>query len=283
MRFRTFDSHGKLVSDTGFEAKGFGAGIHVVRRADGQKAVIESWSADRVVLVLPNGSKATALLKGFLEGDWKHIEEKEDPVALEGWTRFLPWQTPEWQLQRIKADVTLLILSACERASKEMKHLTIFLKPSRAVQAHKHFEAGDLVIPPSSHKIDVRLKDEKWNAGSGICVGCCNFKAGSSKYQAVISIQSVLAVPDETSQKGCVSPFWLLRTSSIEEECNLAMDVTPSPDDVVNLKSVKVPMAISTRPFNKGDMLVLYRQAKEKKQVEELTVLPKAKKPRKSE
>ena len=271
------------MNDTDFEAKGFGAGIHVVRRADGQKGVIESWSADKVVLVLPNGSKATALLKGFLKGDWKHLEEKEEPVALEGWVKFLPWQTPDWQLQRIKAEATLIILSACEQASKDMKNLNIFLKPSRTVQARKQFEAGDLVIPPSSHKIEVRLKDDKFNAGSGIIVGCCNFKAGSSKYQAVISIQSVFAVPDETPQKGCVSPFWLLKTSSIEEECNLAMDISPSPEDMLNLKSLKVPMAISTRPINKGDMLVLYKQAKEKKQVEELTMLPKAKKSRKSQ
>ena len=272
-----------MVQDSGFEAKGFSKGLNVVRKADEQEAVIEKWTAEKVYLLLPDSSRATASMSSFLTGQWKPQKSQEVPVPLHNWQRCLPNHSADWHLARMKAHAVLAIQQACESRYKDMKHLDVFVHKSRGVVAKKGFGIGELVLPPCSYKLDVRLKEEDKLLSSGICLGSCNLKMRGKSVAATMTLQSCLVVPADDHAAGFISPFWLMKTSSDEDECNMRMDrVFTAEDMMTSVEKLVVPMAKSTAEISKGDPLILFQPAKERKAVEELNIVSKAKKARKS-
>lgn len=144
---------------------GFSTGMVVKRKQDELQGTIRSMSATLVTLELEDGSMKTAQASSFLQGLWKEVKGKQDPVEVVGY--------PGKEIQKsiftsiIKGRVFLALSQKWDQPDS----VKLFAKP-KGVFALKSFRAKSLKLPLVTSKVELRSNQREQSLGY-VCVGTC--------------------------------------------------------------------------------------------------------------
>ncbi|CAE7300550.1 unnamed protein product, partial [Symbiodinium sp. CCMP2456] len=255
------DDQGKNKDDSRLRAAGFEVGQNVVRKSDASMGTIQTMTASEIKLQV-EGQVVTVASESFLAGEWRACTSKQESIAVE-FTGSLPVDSSEFQLAECKARILHQIRADEDAGSAHYSNLQLFLKPNM-VKAGKRFEKSELVLIPSTHRIDFK-KPGSGSAGA-IVAGLIDIKGCT--YEVCLS--SCLS----QSPNQVLHPFWVMRTSANLAECNL--ELLPRNCSSRKLKmnreaTWQIPFARNMKVINEGDSLVLFKPSTAAKPVWSIT------------
>ena len=234
-------------------AMGFFIDQKVIRKKDKQEAVIRKIGNDTVQLDVA-GELHTVSSTSFLDGDWKEVAVKRDPSAFD-WVNSSIVKSPDFTWACMKGH----ILESMRKQFNDfkMEHLAVY--NPRDVKAAKPFAIGKLILPCCTHKVSLIEGDDV----AGLVIGKFETKH--------VVIGSCNQFPKDDHEKGCISPFWSVRTNPDKEKCNMSVHVK-----VVELKfssELNLPIMKNFKKVEAGESLVLHQADVKKAPVEELQPL----------
>ncbi|CAE7678449.1 unnamed protein product [Symbiodinium sp. KB8] len=191
--------------------------------------------------------------QSFLAGEWRAHVSKQEAVPVD-FIDSLPVNSFEFQLAELKARILHQMRADEASGSVHYGSLELFLKPGH-VKAGKRFEKAELILFPSTHRIDFR-KPGSGSAGA-IVAGLVDIKRCTYE----VCLTSCIA----QSPNQVLHPFWVMKTSANQAECNL--ELMPKNHSTRRLKmntdvAWQTPYARNTKVINAGDSLVLFRLKK---------------------
>ena len=250
---RLFDESGNIKNSARVLDQGFEVGMTVIRKADKQVGVIQSITAEHVLLDL-DGKQFKAASESFIEGKWKRHTAAKDPEELAEWIQHSPLESPDFSIGIARGSILQAMYDQYSNFAEE-KNLKIFLKP-KGVLSKKHFAVNILKVPVATTRIDFKTAGQKSQPGSlkiGIIEGF-----GETLN---VSIVPLFTAPKD-SQKGFVSPAWAMQTSTNKEECNMEVHGWAKGwenQKIHEVDAVQVPCIRNFKKISAGDHLILYR------------------------
>ncbi|CAE7242174.1 unnamed protein product [Symbiodinium sp. CCMP2592] len=234
------------------KSAGYEVGMHVLRKTDSSTGKIKGMTASEVTLDV-EGHDVKVSAESFLKGEWRQVNLKGESVAVE-FVGSLPVNSVDFQIAQCKARILDRMTAQEATGAAHYGNLELYLKPSKNVQATKRFEKGELVLIPSTHKIDLKRPG---SASSGAVVaGLVDIEGETYEIALSSCLQPLHA------SKPVLHPFWCMRTSTVSAECNLELFPRNHTSKKFKMDSDAVwniPMAKSTKVINEGDSLVLWK------------------------
>ena len=251
MRIREIDTHGTITNKVELvSAKGFYVGQRIQRKADHMEATIRSIGNDSVQLNV-NGEVLKASSDSFLQGLWKEVAVKRDPLALD-WSKSSVVKSFDFKWACMKG----LILEAMRNQFNAIKIEDLAVYIPRDVKAEKPFAIGKLILPCCTNKVSLIEGDDS----AGLVIGTF------VKKKVVLGSCNQFPKDDDA---GCLNPFWICKTSPDKEKCNMVFHVK-----MVEFKmsaDCTLPVMKNFKKVEAGDSLVVHQPDTSKKsQVEEL-------------
>lgn len=267
-RQREYGDSGQLKNNaTMLQELGFEVGQFITRRKDKIVAKITAMDTDHVTIHVDEGpftGLAQVSLKSFLEKkEWKPMSK--DPVVpeeLKNWTQFTASENVDLKVHIAKSKI-FEQLSIMENQHKEVyPGLQIFVKPHRNVVAKAKFEKNQLVLVPTTMRIDVVHAGETVKEpGNHVCVGKAN--TGSMSFY-LMPCFGMPSVKGDGRPVGFVSPYWCIRPTRDENEANVQKSGEHKPSDTNS--SLKIHTIKNHKVINPGDSLIMFVPKEEKTQ-----------------
>ncbi|CAE7330223.1 unnamed protein product [Symbiodinium sp. CCMP2592] len=184
------DDQGRNKDDIRLRAAGYEVGQTVLRKSDSSTGKIEAMTASEVSLQV-EGEIVTVASESFLAGEWRPYASKEEavPVAFEA---SLPVNSSEFLLAEAKARILQQIRADEASGSAHYGNLQLFLKPGN-VKAGKRFEKSELVLVPSTHRIDFK-KPGSASAGA-IVAGLVDIKGCTYEVKLKMTADATWQIP----------------------------------------------------------------------------------------
>ena len=198
----TITETGQEVGNARLKEQGFEVGMIVMRKQDKVCATIVSLANPVVMSMGEPEAKFTIDREPFLK-EWKIAANKQntrsEPLSPE---QYASW-TDQVAIAKIKAACVIEIASAGELMGNVEDMFTITSKPKGVITTKSHAK-GKLCIPPVTTRITVNSNEDK---PTGIQLG--ETTIGDVEMQ-------IYAQPP-----GFHFPFWMMKQSSVPEECNM--------------------------------------------------------------
>ncbi|CAE7410343.1 unnamed protein product, partial [Symbiodinium microadriaticum] len=225
--------------------------LKTARKTDGSTGKIQGMTASEVTLDV-EGHVVTVPAESFLKGEWRQVNNKGESVAVE-FVGSLPVNSVDFQIAQCKARILERMTAQEATGAAHYGSLELYLKPSKNVQATKRFEKGELVLIPSTHKIDLRRPGSA--SSSAVVAGLVDIEGDTYEIALGSCVQTQASKP-------VLHPFWCIKTSTVPAECNLELFPRNHTSKKFKMDSDAVwniPMAKSTKVINEGDSLVLWK------------------------
>ena len=231
----------ELVKEMGFKIG------HTVQRAqDKLVGTIDSMTGSLVFLQFEDGLYQIGA-QSFIQGEWK-ILKKSSKVLEFSYDQFKDHcghQNRHLKHMETEGKIATTLLGLEAKHHSVLQHVKIVLQPSRNVVVTESFGEGKLCLVPSTGMICLRPKD------NAIYLGIVD---GDEWY-----LHPYFSGPDKDGglkEVSFLSPFWLVRKTSVEEDSNIEIKgVIP---DGGNNPNLKIPLLRNKKALEAGDILVLY-------------------------
>ena len=248
------------LKDLGFLVGGF-----VRRKADKVEAQITAVQKDMVKMKMVEGGEAcSASMQSFLDLDWAAFVPRESAQLVEDLAAHAPSLHPDWHAMRVAHSIQTEILAMTDKHEMEScKHLSVQVKPGKAVIAQEKIGKGKLLLVPSTLKISVKPADAVVPSG---------FRVKTPYLDKSFWLLPTVIVPKETESPGFLNPFWLVQTTSIADEANMTLAYLKG----TNANKLELPVLKNTKHINPQDKLLLFKE-KNTKQPEALIMSPETK------
>ena len=279
-RQREYGDSGQLKNNaTMLQELGFEVGQYITRRKDKIVAKITAMDNDHVTIYVDEGGPITGhaqvSLKSFVEKkEWKPMSK--DPVVpeeLKNWARFTARENFDLKVHIAKSKIFETLSNMENHHSAVYEGLQIFVKPHRNVVATVKFEKNQLVLVPTTMRIDViHAGEDVKEPGNHVCVGKAN--SGSMSFY-LMPCFGMPSVKEDGRSVGFVSPYWCIRTTRDENEANVQKSGEHKPSDP-NV-SLKIHTIKNHKVIKPGDSLMMFVPKEEKTQdMEELVPIEPA-------
>ena len=235
-----------LLKEAGFEA-----GQHVRRKADQESGEILSVEKGRVRLKQAGGDVVRVSMDGFLAGEWSVFIPKPEPHVIEDVFQYFPTQSPEYQKQKLLAELYLDMHELFEKHSQNpyLSKLRLLLKPRKAVEVTGTIPKQKLFLCPLS----VQIKHSSKQPEDAM------FQIGTPMADCYFWVQPYMQLPKaEGDAAGFLNPAFLVQGLTDAEALNM---------EVIHVKSTRnkgvlLPLLRNMNALHQGDTLFMQKQEK---------------------
>ena len=245
------DDQGKHKDASRLRSAGYEVGQSVLRKTDGSTGKIHGMTPSEVTLDV-DGHHVKVPAESFFKGEWRQVNSKSELVAVE-FIGSLPVNSADFQVAQCKSRILERMSAQEATGAAHYGNLELYLKPSKDVKAAKRFEKGELVVIPSTHKID--LKRPGSASGGSVVAGVVDIEGETHEILLGSCLQA-------QASKQVLHPFWCIRTSTTQADSNLELVPRNHFNKKFKMDSDAVwnlPYARNTKVINQGDSLVLWR------------------------
>ncbi|CAJ1345973.1 unnamed protein product [Effrenium voratum] len=254
---RAYDAAGKLQDQSILvKEKGFQVGSFVVRKKDKARGQIHAMESLVVVLSIETESVSSKCKVPIVKKPAESLE-----FTWPEYKDFAGTNSDLLQLMAVRGRVAEAVLQAGRKFERTMEGLKLQVKPMRNVVCQKAFAKGNMILAPSTHKVEVKP--------GGLPLGKI----------VQLFLYSCFSPPgkDGSLDRSVLCPFFMVRKTDQEEEANCAISPLFGDEDNSDVKII--PLLINRRALSPGESLLLFSPRPEESEPE-LKVEPPAAEPR---
>jgi hypothetical protein len=218
--------------------RGFHVGQWVKRAADDTTANIVGFVQSNVIMLV-NGRKSTVPMQGFLNNEWKQTAEVLKPVVLSDLVSAAPTKYIDFKLNMVSGTIQRELYFLSEKYMDKLGMIEVQLVPERQVRCKQDIEVGELVLVPSTLKVNRTKGDVDGQLKVVTSIKDWNFVLGP------------FSCPKDA---GYISPFFMVQSSVDKKTANMAITMVVTDIDA----SIQIPVLKNTKKLTSGTVLVTH-------------------------